>query len=257
MSDRTPEDEPITYEPTAELRPDEGAVVPVGETEELGTVGAASPRASHTSKPIVISSTPQPSSLTEARRLTAKQRIEERREGSLREEEGIPQWVWLAAGAFVLFLMIILLASRGGDDGAPAGDGRGSGAAGSLQAGDTDLFALAGGKSGGKEGSPDVEALRDLEGEIVSAYRVEVRSVVSDRGFWVGRNASERFFVALEVEGESGPKIQAGDTIDFVGELRPVPLDFRDRFDLGSSGGAERLKKQGVYVSVSEAPSAD
>lgn len=256
MSDRTPSDEPLRYEPTAELRPEEQTVIPVGATEELGTPAAADTGpvdAAPAPKPIVISSTPEPSSLTEARRLQAKQRIDERREENSRRKGGVPLWIWLAAGLLLLLLAIMFFASRGTDEPAdgPGGVSGAGGGAGVLEANGTDLFSLGG---GGKGGGAKADDLRALEGEAVTGEGVKVQSVVSDEGFWVGANERKRFFVFLSIEGESGPRIRGGDVLDLTGELRPVPLDFKDRFGVGKSGDAEQLESQGLYLEVSEVP---
>ena len=254
MSDRSPEDEPKSYEPTAELRPGEDVVIPLGEADELGTAEGPGPSASRpVSAPIVISSTPQPSPLTEERRVQAKQRIDDRREESSRRKGGIPLWVWIAGGLLVLLLAVMFFASRGSDDGDASGGA--AGGAGVLEAGSTDLFSLAG--TGGKKGTPDTERLRELEGSEVSADGVQVQSVVSDEGLWVGSGPKERFFVFLDVEGESGPDIKAGDSLSFSGELRPVPVDFKERFGLAKDGGAKQLRDQSFYAHVTEEPEVE
>lgn len=251
MSDRNPGDEPKSYEPTAELRPEEDVVIPLGEADELGTADGPGPSSDRpASTPIVISSTPEPSSLTEARRIQAKQRIDERRgEESSRPRGEVPMWVWLAAGILVLLLAVMFFASRGSDDEGSAGAG---GGAGTLEAGGTDLFSLAG--TGGKKGAPDTERLRELEGSEVTGGGVQVQSVVSDEGLWVGTGPKERFFVFLDIEGESGPDIKAGDSLRFSGELRPVPVDFKERFGLAKDGGAKQLREQSFYAHVTEEP---
>lgn len=261
LSDRTPSDEPAQppqpaqYEPTAKLRPDDQTVTPLQATEELGTPGdggeeTAVQKNRPSPKPIVISSTPEPLALSEDRRLQAKQRIDDRRGESSSRKGGVPVWIWIAGGVLLLLLAIMFFASRGSDDGREGSDA-GGGGAGVLEADGTNLLSL-----GGKKGGLGPDELRALEGETVSGEGVKVQSVVSDEGFWVGSSERKRFFVFLAIEGESGPKISAGDVLDLTGELRPVPLDFRDRFGLGKSSGAGQLEAQGLYLEVSEIPQA-
>jgi len=250
LSDRTPSDEPISYEPTAELRPEDNTVTPLG-TEDLGTPGSSAEDLGDESrpvrKPIVISSTPEPSSLIEARRQQAQQRIDDRREDANKRKGGAPLWVWIAAGLVVLLLAIMFFASRGSDDTEGSG-GAGTGTAGVLEADGVDLFSLGSGKKGN---SGDA---RELEGETVSGQGVKVQSVVSDEGFWVGSSEQKRFFVFLDIEGESGEDIRPGALLDFSGELRPLPFDFKKRFALGKSSDAGRLRSQGLYLELTEAP---
>ncbi|MBA2724976.1 MAG: hypothetical protein H0U53_03205 [Actinobacteria bacterium] len=58
------------------------------------------------------------------------------------------------------------------------------------------------------------------------------------------------------LKGESGPEIRAGDKVSFAAVLRPVPLDFRDRFGLDKVD-ARRLKGMALYLEVTMAPTVD
>ncbi len=90
----------------------------------------------------------------------------------------------------------------------------------------------------------------------MNATAVEVQSVVSDEGFWVGSNEQQRMFVFLTMPGESGVDIDAGQSYNFTGTLRPLPLDFEQRFGLAPADGVDLLRQQAHYVEVTQITAA-
>jgi hypothetical protein len=90
-------------------------------------------------------------------------------------------------------------------------------------------------------------ALSAFENRPETGDGVEVQSVVSDEGFWVGPSEQQRIFVVY-VAGASPVDINAGSTVSFTGALQPLPIDFDQRFGLTTSEGSEPLRTQGYFV---------
>lgn len=248
MSERDDADDPVVYEPTAELRPqaephiDEGAATQIDAPLDDPLEPSPGEGASFWDR----------QRETGTRGSKVRQRIEQRRSSEVRGVRGgVPTWVWAAAGLAVL-LVVLIVALSGDDGGLTAKDALDT-EAGSLDAEGTDLLSLGAGR--GKGSGASNEALREFEGKVVAAKGALVQSVLSDDGFWIGTKA-RRFFVFTMLEGESGPEIRAGDKVSFAAVLRPVPLDFRNRFGL-EKDDARRLKGMALYLEVTMPPRVD
>ena len=100
--------------------------------------------------------------------------------------------------------------------------------------------------------SGDSEGLAGYEGTGVKGATAPVESVVGDETFWVGRSAEQRLFVFLNLEGESGPDIDAGDDVTFNGTVKALPDDFEQRFDVSMEEGADQLEEQGRFIEVTD-----
>jgi hypothetical protein len=48
---------------------------------------------------------------------------------------------------------------------------------------------------------------------------LNVVSVVSDQAFWAGRDKAQRLLVVIDPKGEAPPKVQAGQTVSFSGQV--------------------------------------
>ena len=169
---------------------------------------------------------------------------------------GVPWWVWLLGGLLLIGLLWLMFSSLNDSDvstddsnsntstsaGTGAGTGVGTAGSGSITAGSTDLLPLSS-QGGG--------ALQQYEGQNVQGSSVAVESVVSDEGLWVGESQEERMFVFLDLPGESGPDIDAGDTVSFSGTVEAVPQGFEERFGgIEAEEGADQLSSQGSYIEV-------
>jgi hypothetical protein len=167
---------------------------------------------------------------------------------------GVPWWVWLLGGLLLIGLLWLMfsglndsdVATDGSNTGTSTGTGAGTGAgatgSGTITAGSTDLLPLS---------SQDGGALQQYEGQNVEGNSVAVESVVSDEGLWVGESQEERMFVFLDLPGESGPDVDAGDMVSFSGTVEAVPQGFEDRFGgIEAEEGADQLSFQGSYIEV-------
>src|SRR5215210_7416872 len=143
-----------------------------------------------------------------------------------RRRSGTPWWVWLL-GLAALALVAFMMFQGMNDDGAssagsatsgsnPEGTGTEVGTPGAVVADGTDLLPA----------SADAGSLGGYEGSRVEATDVTVESVTGDETFWVGDSSNERLFVFLDLAGESGPDIDAGDEVSFSGTVEPLPVDF-------------------------------
>lgn len=169
-----------------------------------------------------------------------------------RRRGGTPWWIWLL-GLAALGLIAFMIFQGMNDDGSAGGSATSSngdttqggveaGSPGTLVANGTDLLPL----------SADPDALGSYEGQSVEGTEVSVQSVTGDETFWVGESADERFFVFLNLAGESGPDIDQGDEVNLRGTLQPLPVDFEERFDLSSDEGVAQLEQQGRYLEVNQ-----
>jgi hypothetical protein len=162
-----------------------------------------------------------------------------------RRRGGIPWWVWLL-GLLALGLIAFMIFAGGTDEpsegtGATGTEETSTGAdAGALTAGSTNLLSLA--ASG--------DDLSQYEGESVTDEGVVVESVVGDEAIWVGNSPTERLFVFLDLQDESGPDINAGDRVDLSGTLEGVPSGFADELGVTADEGADQLEEQGSYIKV-------
>ncbi|WP_298993147.1 hypothetical protein [uncultured Pseudokineococcus sp.] len=97
------------------------------------------------------------------------------------------------------------------------------------------------------DGGADLTAVVD---QPVTADGVQVQSVVTDQGFWVGPDTNQRVFVLFDVQGESDVTIEAGQVIDFTGTVVPTPDGLADQIGLTQDEGAALLQAQGVHLLV-------
>lgn len=129
---------------------------------------------------------------------------------------------------------------------APAPGSGPAGGAGSLTAGGTALLPVS--QAADANGS-----LAGLVGQEVAAEGVAVESVPADEGFWVGTSATDRIWVQLEGEGESGYAVRPGDRVSFRGQLVANPAGFAQRSGVDAGEGAAQLDRQAAHVTVRQA----
>lgn len=129
--------------------------------------------------------------------------------------------------------------------GTAAGAGADAGAAGTLLAGGQTVLPPAGGPLGN---------LARYAGKPVTANGVQVQSVPSDEGFWVGSSATDRVWVQLTgTAGESAYQVKAGDKIDFSGgKVVPTPAGFAQKVGVTAAEGAAQLTSQRQHVSLAQ-----
>ena len=167
---------------------------------------------------------------------------------------GVPWWAWLLGLLGIGLALFMIFAggdsgdgevgstgAGGGETGVSSGAG-GSAAEGTLTAEGADLLPLA-----ASEGD-----LRQYEGESIEGRSVAVESVVSDEGFWVGSGPQERVFVHLDLQGESGPEVDAGDRVDLSGTMTAAPEGFADSLGVTDEEGAGQLEQQGSYIEATQ-----
>ncbi|MCW2680980.1 MAG: hypothetical protein JWM62_2381 [Frankiales bacterium] len=164
---------------------------------------------------------------------------------------------WLLLGLLALTLLgAALLAKVAGSSGsgdAAGTSGSGGSAASVAQQGDAPAVLSAGGQDllglpGGR--------VAELAGEQASGT-ARVESVVADEGFWVGSDATRRVFVFLTPEarrsaGESGFQVQAGQTVQLQGTVKPSSPEFARAAGVTGAEGAGQLASQGGYVEATE-----
>lgn len=167
---------------------------------------------------------------------------------------GVPWWAWLLGLLAIGVALFMVFAGGDSGDGEAGsagagseatGDSSGAGgtaAEGTLSAGGTDLLPIA--SSGGELGQ--------YEGESIDGRSVAVESVVSDEGFWVGNGPQERVFVHLDLEGESGPEVDAGDRVDLSGTMTAAPEGFAGALGVTDEEGAGQLDQQGSYIEATQ-----
>ncbi len=102
-------------------------------------------------------------------------------------------------------------------------------------------------------GQPD--RLLALVDRPVQVTRVTVLDVVSDKGFWVGPNPSQRLFVVLEEDQTAGQKVEGkadvnpGQTVNLSGDIERVTNvdEIRQRWNL-QPPAVEALQGQQVFM---------
>lgn len=91
----------------------------------------------------------------------------------------------------------------------------------------------------------------------VAGTAVPVESVVSDEGFWVGTNTTDRLFVVLTPEargsgGESPFQVEGGQSIALQGTLVALPDGGPAILGVESSEGADQLANQGYVIEATQ-----
>ena len=102
-------------------------------------------------------------------------------------------------------------------------------------------------------GQPD--RLMALVDRPVQVTRVTVLDVVSDKGFWVGPNPSQRLFVVLEEDRTAGQKVEGkvdvnpGQMVNLTGDIERVTNvdEIRQRWNL-QPPAVEALQGQQVFL---------
>lgn len=79
---------------------------------------------------------------------------------------------------------------------------------------------------------------------------VNVESVVSDEGFWIGSGPGDRLFVQLQIEGESPFQVEAGQVVDLEGTVVGVPADPEGALGVDAAEGRDELVQLGHLVLV-------
>ncbi|MCU1371877.1 MAG: hypothetical protein JWO77_3071 [Ilumatobacteraceae bacterium] len=100
------------------------------------------------------------------------------------------------------------------------------------------------------------DGYESLEGASATGKGVTVESVVADEGFWVGDDATDRFFVHLSEEartseGESPFQVEAGQKIDVKGTVTANPDDLTP-FGVDEDEGAAQLREQGYFIEAEQ-----
>jgi RNA polymerase sigma factor (sigma-70 family) len=90
------------------------------------------------------------------------------------------------------------------------------------------------------------------EGGRVRASGVNVLTVPSDEGFWVGRGKDRRVWVLLRGGGESPFEVTPGQALDFVGRIRRNSPHLLRRLQLGPGEGSADLRRQGYHITVDQ-----
>lgn len=78
------------------------------------------------------------------------------------------------------------------------------------------------------------------------ATSVNVQSVVSDEGFWVGDSEANRVFVRLIQQGESPVQIEAGRKVSFTGTVKPNTPAIAEGVE--AAEGLAQFQQQGFHV---------
>ncbi len=95
-------------------------------------------------------------------------------------------------------------------------------------------------------------SLAQHEGERALATGVQVLSVPSDEGFWVGPNPRNRVWVKLRGSGESPFQVKPGQLLSFVGKVVSNPRGLVERMRLGPGEGSTTLRRHGYHIAVLE-----
>lgn len=95
--------------------------------------------------------------------------------------------------------------------------------------------------------------LARYEGKQARASGVQVLSVPSDEGFWVGPSDDNRIWVSLIGSGESSIRVRSGQSLQFEGKLVRNPPGLISRIGLEPREGAAELRRQGYHISVKQA----
>ncbi len=72
-------------------------------------------------------------------------------------------------------------------------------------------------------------------------------SVVGGKAFWAGRGKAERVFVVIDPKGQAPPKVRAGQTVDFSGQVLANEGDY----GVTEPDGLALLARHGHHVLVS------
>ena len=151
----------------------------------------------------------------------------------VRRRSGIPSWVWWLLGLILLAILALIILALCSPFGRPEATApvaavvqpsptapaaaKASPAAPSPSPGGVVVVSEA------ELGQPD--RLMALVDRPVQVTRVTVLDVVSDKGFWVGPNPSQRLFVVLEEDQTAGQKVEGeadvnpGQTINLTGDI--------------------------------------
>jgi len=89
-------------------------------------------------------------------------------------------------------------------------------------------------------------------GKRVTGQAIEVQSVPTDEGFWVGPDEAHRVFVELKTSGESSVAVRAGQTVSFTGRVVSHGRRLVERLDLGVQEGRATLLDQEQHILVVE-----
>ena len=76
---------------------------------------------------------------------------------------------------------------------------------------------------------------------------LSVVSVVSDETFWAGRSKVQRLLVVIDLNGQAPPKVRAGQTVDFSGQV----LANDGNYGVTEPDGTTLLARQGHHLLVS------
>ena len=96
---------------------------------------------------------------------------------------------------------------------------------------------------------PPDRRLERFAGALVEANTVEVHSVVSDEGFWIGQTASDRIFVHLLAAGESRVTVTPQSRVSFLGVMRQNPPRLSS-LGVTSAEGEKLLNREGHHIQV-------
>lgn len=76
---------------------------------------------------------------------------------------------------------------------------------------------------------------------------LSVVSLVSDQAFWAGRSKVQRLLVVIDLKGEAPPKVRAGQTVNFSGQVLANEGDY----GVTEPDGTTLLARHGHHVLVS------
>ena len=188
----------------------------------------------------------------------------------VRRRGGIPSWVWWLLGLILLAILALIILALCSPFGRPEAT---SPIAAVVQPSPTAPTAAKASPAAAKAspaapspspggvvvvseaelGQPD--RLLALVDRPVQVTRVTVLDVVSDKGFWVGPNPSQRLFVVLEEDQTAGQKVEGeadvnpGQTVNLTGDIERVTNvdEIRQRWNL-QPPAVEALQGQQVFM---------
>ena len=172
--------------------------------------------------------------------------VRPRRDEHRDRREGIPLWVWplipLLLGALALGWSL----NRDDDRRAETGNQGTNNNAGQNAAPLTDLRQVA--------GSPNAAS---FAGRPASFVNVPVQSVVGDTGFFVGPNANQLLFVALDEgaanQGEGRVQVQPGQAVTVSGVIDRLPPADQAPAEWGLNGSnSAQFANQQVYLRANQ-----
>jgi hypothetical protein len=201
-------------------------------------------------------SSPEPQAARPVRTEGTRVQRPVRHEQRDRRRGGTPWWIWLLGLLALGVVAFMIFQSADADlSGVEAGTGN---EVGTVDGTGADGAAAATGTVSSSDGvdlldlGADPGSLAPYEETSVEGASAPVESVVGDETFWVGGSPARRLFVFLNLLGESGPDIDAGDDVTFNGTVKALPVDFEQRFDVSGEEGADQLEEQGRYIEVIE-----